>query len=216
MSINLFRITGGHCAVVDFLRHDVCFSPARAECLQPALALPPCKLILILSFQIVFGYIFRMVGLFAAIFMMGLALGSIMQPRKIRSGITGTASLFTWPAMAFTIPGFIFLAQAITAWSHLLFVLFLLLTLAISIVTGITFSVLSGDRNRRAQVSAIFTGLTWREPPWVPWPLHFFLFRPLVSNMASCLAGLLNVMVIFNTLFRQKMFPQRSKSNIFG
>jgi predicted membrane-bound spermidine synthase len=119
-------------------------------------------------------------------------------------------------AIAFAVPGFIILAQTIMIWPKLLFLMFLFFTLAVSIATGITFSVLTsnpeisqGGNIRHiygadlagASLGALATSL---------------LFIPAVGiKMASFLAGLLNIVVIFNTVFRQKILPGISKKQYF-
>jgi spermidine synthase len=218
-------------------------SPLQGGMFAAGFTASSLQLILMLAFQIVFGYIFKTMGLFAAVFMLGLAAGSILHARfghrilkkddhimESDNAEMGLKPVSTSPmkrysqiflqlaiaALAFIIPGLILVAQKILEWPQLLFALFLILTLTISIVTGITFSVLSGDpaisegRNIRhiygadmagASLGALATSL---------------LFIPAVGiKMASCLAGLLNIMVIFNTLFRQKILSERSKNNIF-
>ncbi len=143
---------------------------------------------------------------------MGLKPISASQPGRYHQIYTQ----LSLAAIAFTIPGFILLAQVINDHPNLLFLMFLFLTLAVSVVTGITFSVLSGNPeishggNIRhiygadlagASLGALATSL---------------LFIPAVGiKMASCLAGLLNAVVIFNTLFRQKILPGRSKKQYF-
>ena len=205
-------------------------SPSQGGMFAAGFTASSLQLILILAFQIIFGYIFKTIGLFTAIFMMGLALGAILHTRYVNRALEmnnvemgfkpiSTLSVYmqvSMAAMAFAVPGFIILAQSIIAWPNLLFLLFLLLTLAVSIATGITFSVLSGNPeisqggNIRhiygadlagASLGALATSL---------------LFIPAVGiKMASCLAGLLNMVVIFNTLFRQKILPGRPKKQYF-
>ena len=118
--------------------------------------------------------------------------------------------------IAFAIPFFTVIAQNIIGRPNVLFILFLIVTLAISIITGIMFSVLSGNPELRregnirhiygadlagASMGALATSL---------------LFIPAAGiKMASCLAGLLNFIVIFNILFRQKFPRTKSKNNIF-
>jgi hypothetical protein len=192
------------------------FSPLQGGMFAAGFSSSSLQLILILSFQIVYGYIFKTVGLFAAVFMMGLAVGAMLHTRYMTGFRSVSASSVRIQAImaviAFAIPGFIILAQTMISWPNLLFVLFLLLILAISILTGITFSVLSGNpevshgANIRhiygadlagASLGALATSL---------------LFIPAVGiKMASCLAGMLNVMVIFNTVFRQKLLPFTAK-----
>jgi spermidine synthase len=214
-------------------------SPLQGGMFAAGFSASSLQLILILAFQIVFGYIFKTIGLFAAIFMMGLALGAILHNRymnrvstmnnnahKTDNVETGfkpisasqlrryhqTFLQLSLAVIAFVLPGFILWAQAIVTWPNLLFLLFLFLTLAISFVTGITFSVLSGQPEAShggsirhiygadlagASLGALATSL---------------LFIPAVGiKMASCLTGLLNLMVIFNTVIRQKYLLVGSK-----
>jgi spermidine synthase len=237
MSILSFRITVVVVLLLIFLVM-MFFSPLQGGMFAAGFTSSSLQLILILAFQIVFGYIFKTIGLFAAIFMMGLAAGAILHSRYInrvskkilppemnngemRFKPISTSQFrryghilmqLTLAAIAFIIPGFIILAQAIAGWPNLLFILFLFLTLVISVATGITFSVLSGNPeiskggNIRhiygadlagASLGALATSL---------------LFIPAVGiKMASCLAGFLNIVVVFNTLFRQNILPGRLK-----
>jgi spermidine synthase len=194
------------------------------------------QLILILSFQIIYGYIFKTIGLFAAVFMLGLAAGSILHSRyrnlapekdNVEMGFKPISTLqlrrnhqiylqLSLAAMAFIIPGFIILAQAIIGQPQLLFLLFLFLTLIISVITGITFSVLSGtpEAGHRENIRHIYgADLAGASMGALATSL---LFIPAVGiKMASCLTGLLNLMVIFNIMFRQNLFPGRSKKLYF-
>lgn len=208
LSINSFRISVVVILLMIFIGM-MFVSPLQVGMFAAGFSASSLQLILILAFQIVFGYIFKTIGLFAAVFMMGLALGSILHTRYLNLQLS-------LAAIAFIIPGFILLAQAIIAWPQVLFILFLFLTLAISVVTGITFSVLSGNPavsqggNIRhiygadlagASLGALATSL---------------LFIPAVGiKMASCLAGLLNLLVFFSLVFRQKILPWRSKKQYF-
>jgi len=241
LSINSFRISVVVVLLMIFIGM-MFVSPLQVGMFAAGFSASSLQLILILAFQIVFGYIFKTIGLFAAVFMMGLALGSILhnrymnRVRKMNSPLytdnveTGLKPVSTsqlrryhqiylqlsLAIIAFTIPGFILLAQVINDQPNLLFLLFLTLTLAISVVTGITFSVLSGNPavsqggNIRhiygadlagASLGALATSL---------------LFIPAVGiKMASCIAGLLNLVVFFNLMFRQKILPGRSKKQYF-
>jgi spermidine synthase len=212
LSINSFRISVVVVLLLIFIGMML-VSPLQGGMFAAGFTASTIQLILILAFQIVFGYIFKTVGLFAAIFMMGLALGSILHARHMNHTLWTSRLRKFHPiymqlilaAIAFVVPGFIVLTQAIVAWSNLVFLLFLFITLVISVATGITFSVLScnskvghGGNIRHiygadlagASLGALATSL---------------LFIPAVGiRMASCLAGVLNLMVIFNMVFRQK------------
>jgi spermidine synthase len=216
MSISSFRISVVIVLLLIFTGM-MFVSPLQGGMFAAGFSASSMQLILILSFQIVFGYIFKTVGLFAGIFMMGLSLGSILHARYANRKSHPIYLQMILAAMAFMVPGFISLAQAIIVWHNLLYLLFFFLTLVISVVTGITFSVLSGSTavSRGGSIRHIYgADLAGASLGALATSL---LFIPAVGiGKASCLAGLLNVMVIFNTLFRQKILPRRSKSNIFG
>ena len=99
---------------------------------------------------------------------------------------------------------------------NLLFALFLLLTLAVSLTTGMIFSVVSGYTaiRQRGNIRHIYgADLAGASLGALATSL---LFIPAVGiKLASCLAGLLNLMVIFNMIIRQKNPVKRSKNNIF-
>ncbi len=237
MSILSFRIAVVVALLLIFMVM-MFISPLQGGMFAAGFSSSSLQLILILAFQIVFGYIFKTIGLFAAIFMMGLAAGAILHSRymnrvrkmnlplemnNVETGLKPVSASqmrrhrqiymqLALAVIAFAIPGFIILAQGIIDLPNLLFLLFLVLTLAISVTTGITFSVLSnnpeiskGGNIRHiygadlagASLGALATSL---------------LFIPAVGiKMASCLAGFLNIVVIFNTLIRQNILPGRSK-----
>jgi spermidine synthase len=214
LSIDSFRIAVAVILGLIFIVM-MSISPEQGGMFAAGFSASSMQVILILAFQIIFGYIFKAIGLFAAVFMMGLATGSIWHNRSMRRTNQIILQLML-AVIAFAIPFFIVIAKAIIDTPNFLFILFLILTLAISITTGIIFSVLSGNPELRrkgnirhiygadlagASLGALATSL---------------LFIPATGiKTASCLAGLLNIIVIFNIIIRQKIPRRRSKNNIF-
>lgn len=102
------------------------------------------EIILLLVFQVVFGYVYAVAGIFIMIFMGGLALGSYYLPkyisinkntfRKIQFGL----SLF-----AFLLPVIFLMVKNFNTNDYLLFSIFTLLLLVISVLTGGIFSLAS-------------------------------------------------------------------------
>ena len=102
------------------------------------------EIILLLVFQVVFGYVYAVAGIFIMIFMGGLALGSYYLPkyisinkrtfRKIQFGI----SFF-----AFLLPLIFLMVKNINLNDYLLFTIFTILLLVISVLTGGIFSLAS-------------------------------------------------------------------------
>lgn len=203
-------------------------SPLQGGMFAAGFSSSSLQVILILCFQIVFGYIFRTIGLFAGVFMMGLALGSIFHTRYVKnapkqgchtSKINRDHQIYiqlTLAALALVIPAFIYLVQTVNAWPDLLFLLFLIFTLAISITTGITFSILSGNPavSRGGNIRHIYAAdLAGASLGALATSL---LFIPAAGiKMASLFAGLLNIMVLFNIVIRQKIHTGRSKIRYF-
>jgi len=211
-------------------------SPVQGGMFVAGFSSSSLQVILILAFQIVFGYIFKIIGLFAAVFMMGLAVGAMLHSRhmnrvnntdhslytdNVETGFKPVSTLTVYlpvymqvilAAVAFIIPGFIILAQTIIAWPQLLLLLFLSIILLISMVTGIIFSILSntGSNGQGGSIRHIYgADLAGASLGALATSL---LFIPAVGiKMASCLAGLLNIMVIFSLIFRQKFRPGRAK-----
>jgi spermidine synthase len=225
LSIGLYRIAVVTILVLIFVVMML-ISPLQAGMFAAGFSASSMQLVLILAFQVLFGYIFKTIGLFAAVFMMGLSVGAIL-PENLKRDLK---SLSAWQlrknnqihmqlflaVIAFAIPGFLIIAQAISGWPNLLFMLFLILTLAISVSTGITFSVLSENQavthlgNIRHIYGADLAGASLGALA------TSILFIPAAGiKMATCLAACLNIMVIFNILFRQKMAGRKAKNNIF-
>lgn len=103
------------------------------------------EIVLILVFQVVFGYVYAVVGIFIMIFMGGLAYGAYYLPKqfknidkKIFSKLLLGITLF-----AFTLPIIFVLLKNIQIHDIILFILFTLLLLMISVLTGALFSVAS-------------------------------------------------------------------------
>ena len=103
------------------------------------------EIVLILVFQVVFGYVYTVAGIFIMIFMGGLALGAYFIPkhfkfinkqlfRKLQFGIV----LF-----AFVLPLLCVLLKNVQMHDIIIFTLFTLLLLVISVLTGAIFAVAS-------------------------------------------------------------------------
>ncbi len=218
LGVGLFRLSIAVILVLIFIVM-ILVSPAQGGMFAAGFSASSMQVVLILAFQIIFGYIFRILGLFAAVFMLGLAVGAMMYVRQRVQAPSRYRPIHLQMILAMfaiAIPGFIVLAQKISDMPIFLILLFLILILAISVTTGITFSKLSDNQDVRgmntirhiygadlagASMGALATSI---------------LFIPAVGiKMASCLAALLNAMVIFNMIFRQKKRRKRVKNNIF-
>jgi len=102
------------------------------------------EIILLLVFQVVFGYVYAVVGIFVMVFMAGLAVGAYY-PRYIKEitrkkyyGLQILLSLF-----AFLIPFVFVLIKNLEINDIILFSIFAILVLVVSFLTGAIFSVAS-------------------------------------------------------------------------
>lgn len=103
------------------------------------------EIVLMLVFQVVFGYVYAVAGIFIMIFMGGLAFGSYYIPkyvkfinRKLFSKFQLGISLF-----AFTLPFIFIVFKNTQIHGVIICVIFTLLLLGISVLTGALFSVAS-------------------------------------------------------------------------
>ena len=103
------------------------------------------EIVLMLVFQVVFGYVYAVVGIFIMIFMGGLAYGAYYLPKrfkyvdkKIFSKLLLGISLF-----GFILPLIFVLLKNVQIHDIILFIMFTLLVLVISVLTGAIFSVTS-------------------------------------------------------------------------
>ncbi len=116
------------------------------------------EIVLMLVFQVIFGYVYAVVGIFIMIFMGGLAYGAYYLPKyfkyadkKIFSKLLLGIALF-----AFILPLIFLLLKNIQIHDIILFILFVLLILVISVLTGAIFSVAS--KIARGDYGAVASG----------------------------------------------------------
>lgn len=103
------------------------------------------EIILLLVFQVVFGYVYAVVGIFIMIFMGGLAFGSYYIPRYFKEvNIKGFRTLqFAISVFAFLLPLVFILFKRVVFHDLILLIIFALLLFIISLLTGAVFSVAS-------------------------------------------------------------------------
>jgi spermidine synthase len=116
------------------------------------------ELLFIFSFQIIYGYVYQAIGVIITIFMAGLAIGASYRMKqlkkdeleqfwKIQSGIAVFAAI---------VPGILYLLQVVHVPTALVYIMFFVLTLVISVLTGMQFSIASRvQSNNMAKVSSV-------------------------------------------------------------
>jgi len=99
------------------------------------------ELLLILTFQILYGYVYLYTGIIITVFMSGLALGALYREKIIRTSINSFMFLqLIIIIYASLLPLVIMLLNRFLIPGILLHSIFILLTLIISVVTGMQFS----------------------------------------------------------------------------
>lgn len=117
------------------------------------------EILLLLSFQIIFGYIYQMLGIIITVFMAGLALGAIYGRRKLSA-----PTLRGYIGVQFALGAYCLLLPLALLWlketSHgaiLVHSVFLLLTFALACVVGVEFAMAS--RLRQGSVASVASEL---------------------------------------------------------
>jgi len=117
-------------------------SPANSGMFAAGFTSSALQVILILSFQIVYGYIYRTIGLFTAVFMAGLAMGAMFR-RQMFSSTDKTRLILLQVVLAGLsgiIPFLINLSASLIQLPFLVHLLYLSAIWFISVVTGMVFS----------------------------------------------------------------------------
>lgn len=99
------------------------------------------ELLLIIAFQVIFGYVFFMLGIFISVFMIGLLAGSMYFYRLIKNNFKNFSFLYYIAGVIATIVPLILVKfNAGNVPDFILHATFIILILVIGIITGIQFS----------------------------------------------------------------------------
>jgi spermidine synthase len=114
------------------------------------------ELMILVSFQVIYGYVFMMTGIIIMIFMAGLAAGAYLRPRLFPDF---SIRRFTWVqlGMALLSLGFPFIILFLAGVQLPVIVVhgvFYLLTLAVAMLTGLEFSMASSSLKTRVSFNA--------------------------------------------------------------
>ena len=120
------------------------------------------EFVLLLVFQVIYGYVYVVTGMFVMVFMGGLAVGAYYAPklfqtidRKLFSRLLLLIAVF-----AFVLPVIFILIRDIHLPAIMMFVIFFLLLLFISVSTGIIFSIATRlNRNEHGVIASDVYGL---------------------------------------------------------
>ncbi len=103
------------------------------------------EIILLISFQIIYGYVFQMTGIIITIFMLGLAIGSFYTHKFLHKAsiINYTKILFIIGLYSLLLPIILLMLKSYNLNPIFTHIIFGILTLIISTLTGIEFSLAS-------------------------------------------------------------------------
>ncbi len=113
------------------------------------------ELLLIMTFQILYGYVYQYTGIIITVFMSGLALGALYREKIMNTSIRGFMMLqLVIVLYALFLPIMIMLLNKLILPGILLHTVFIFLTLIISMVTGMQFSLGSAILKEQMQSRA--------------------------------------------------------------
>lgn len=99
------------------------------------------EMIIIVGFQVIYGYVFRIIGLIITVFMTGLAVGAYLPGRYIQPGRRSFILSQVLIALYFIIMPFVLIVMKdSTADRTMITALFIILSLPVSVLSGIQFS----------------------------------------------------------------------------
>jgi len=117
------------------------------------------ELLLLVAFQIIYGYVYQATGAIITIFMAGLALGSWLGKRWIKlmsaTGFISVQCLIT--VYAFVLPGILSWMKESLAIDFLVYTIFAILTLGIAFLVGLEFCIAS--QLRKGSVESVASEL---------------------------------------------------------
>jgi spermidine synthase len=181
-------------------------SPAYSGMFAAGFTASALQVILILSFQIVCGYIYRSIGLFTAAFMTGLAMGAIFRRRLLPFTSRKLVYLqLILAGLSASVPWIIEVSAGLNHNQVLVHLPFLFMIGFISFTTGIIFS-LSVQASEK-QVGGNISGVYGADLAGASLGafLTILLLIPVAGiKSAPYLTGSLNLMVACILLFRRK------------
>jgi spermidine synthase len=115
------------------------------------------EILIIISFQIIYGYVYHITGIIITIFMAGLALGATSQEKIFKNtSLRNYRKLqFCVAIFSFILPWLILSLKTLQPPTSLVYLVFFLLTLTISVLAGAQFSLASRlHQDKIADISA--------------------------------------------------------------
>jgi len=117
------------------------------------------EVLLLVGFQILYGYVYQMIGLIVTVFMAGLALGSFyVYKTSAKSGVAGYIRVqFSIGISSALLPVVFIILQGVTASTFLIHAIFFMLTFIIAALIGIEFA--GASRLQRGKTASVASEL---------------------------------------------------------
>ncbi len=166
------------------------------------------EVVILVAFQIIYGYVYQVVGIIITLFMAGLAFGTYYVNKKIKNQSVNNF-LKVQAAIAiycFVLPLFILISAKLSS-SFYVELFFIFLILILGILTGMSFSLASKTINKSIHhIAAEIYGADLFGSAIGALILSTFLL-PLLGIFEACiLTGFLNVLSGINLYFKRKNY----------
>jgi spermidine synthase len=117
------------------------------------------EMLIIFSFQIIFGYVYQVIGIIIAIYMAGLATGAYCQRRILKNETYRNYRniQFIIAAISLIIPSIFILLNSFIFRDILMYLIFFSITAVISVIAGIQFSLAS--RLQKKSIAEVAAGI---------------------------------------------------------
>jgi spermidine synthase len=181
-------------------------SPAMSGMFVAGFSSSALQIIVLLSFQIVYGYVYQSLGAFSAVFMAGLWLGARLRTRIINKP---SARQFAFlpeilALLSLFMPSIIIVSDKLAIWPVIVHAIFFLMILLVSFITGLIFSsaVQVQDAGKSGTVSAIY-GIDLAGAA-LGAILVILILVPMFGILnAPYIIGFLNLLVAVNMMLRK-------------
>ncbi|MCD4788548.1 MAG: fused MFS/spermidine synthase [Bacteroidales bacterium] len=113
------------------------------------------EVLLLFAFQVIYGYVYLMIGVIITVFMIGLALGSIYLYKKVRINLKSYYQMqYLIGLYSFVLPVILLILNSFLKNNFSVHLIFLILIFSIGILTGIQFALASKLRTINISVIA--------------------------------------------------------------
>ena len=166
------------------------------------------ELLLIMTFQILYGYVYHYTGIIITVFMSGLAIGALYREKILKTSIVTFMSLqISIILFAALLPLIFLLLNRAILPSFILHIIFAVLTLIISVITGMQFSLGSTIlKEKLPSRAANLYGSDLLGSAFGALLLSVFMIPVLGIFISSLLVALLNILSVTIIFINRKAY----------